>query len=55
MIYDGFLQSYDTYLGPTMSWEYNEIYKEAKNNRQIITSLDTPNSVLDQTNIYFQQ
>ena len=42
IIYDGFLQSYETYLGPNMTWEYNEIYKEAKNKRQIITSLDPP-------------
>jgi hypothetical protein len=42
IIYDGFLQSYETYLGPNMTWEYNEIYKEAKNNGQIITSMDPP-------------
>ena len=45
IIYDGFLQSYGTYLGQNMTWEYDEIYKEAKQNRQIITSLDPPDSV----------
>ena len=45
IVYDGFLQSYGTYLGPSMTWEYNEIYKEAKQNRQLIASLDPPDSV----------
>ena len=47
IIYDGFLQSYGTYLGQNMTWEYDEIYKEAKQNRQIITSLDPPNTVFN--------
>ena len=44
IIYDGFLESYEVYFGPNMTWEYTEIYKEAKNSRQIITSLDPPNT-----------
>lgn len=44
IIYDGFLET-QAYLGPNMTMEYNEIYKEAKNNRQIITSLDPPNYI----------
>ena len=47
IIYDGFIQSYEAYLGPNMTWEYTEIYKEAKNNRQIITSLDPPNTLIN--------
>lgn len=41
IIYDGFLET-QAYLGPNITIEYNEIYKEAKRNRQIITSLDFP-------------
>ena len=47
IIYDGFLESYEVYLGPNMTWEYTEIYKQAKINRQIITSLDTLNTVFN--------
>jgi hypothetical protein len=41
IIYDGFLET-QAYLGPNLSKENNEIYKAAKQNRQIITSLDSP-------------
>lgn len=40
IIYDGFLQSYGTYLGPDMTWEYTEIYKVAMKNQHTIESLD---------------